>query len=442
MNDMATGNNTALTELSERLRRVIEAEGAGAIASWRLNLTHSNVIKVGIDSNHLGGPYSAPRNVDQLVGEVFIVWKDGRRTIARVDPGSLANPDLAGAWKGSAFADPDQVDVLSPAPMPKVDIFSEKVSAAVQSPGSEFFAPLTQYAALKGQAQFINAGVNAAVSRSVLLSSAGHDLAWSATDYSTSIGFDSLYDDYYTGCAFPEPGTIEAMIDRVARRYGELSTAPRGWLASGEMEVLLEPDVVEGLIGHYLLGNMLGSNVANGQSAYRPEDFGSRHIVREDLSLRLEPLRPLHPGSYVCTREGVPAAELTLVDKGLLVSPILDVKYANRLGKQPTPLANGTDSLVLHCPLEKETQIMQGDAASMLVCSVLGLHTQDPTSGNFSLTAGQALEVQRDGSVGGKIKAVFSGNLFNALNEKSTRFARVPGKDFPMMRLRCRVTLE
>lgn len=437
-----TGNKTrtALTELTERLRRVIAAENE--IASWRLNLTHSNVINVGIDSNHLGGPYSAPRNIDQLAGGVFIVWRDGRRTIARVDPGSLANQDLTGTWKAASFTDPDQVDVLSPESLPKVDIFDEKVSAAVQSPGPEFFAPLAQYSALRGKAQFINAGVDASVSRSRLLSSAGHDLAWSVTDYSTSLGFDSLYYDHYTSCAFTEPGTIKAMIDRVARRYGELSTTPRGWLASGEMEVLLEPKVVEGLIGHYLLGNILGSNVANGQSAYRPEDFGSRHIVREDLSLRIEPLRPLHSGSYYCTREGVPAADLTLVDKGLLLSPILDVKYANRLGRRPTPLANGTASLVLHCPLEEETQIMQGSAASMLVCSVLGLHTQDATSGNFSLTAGQALEVQRDGSVGGKIKAVISGNLFNALNEKSTRFARVPGKDFPMMRLRCRVTLE
>jgi len=435
-----TDNKTALTELSERLRRIIAAEST--ISAWRLNLTHSNAIKVGIDSNHLGGPYSAPRNIDQLVGEVFIVWKDGRRTIARVDPGSLDNQDLAGTWKGSSFVDPDQVDVLSPKPLPAVDIFAEKVSAAVQSPGPEFFAPLAQYSALRGKAQFINAGVNASVSRSLLYSSAGHDLAWSTTDYSTSLGFDSLYYDYYNGCAFPEPGTIQSMINRVARRYGELSTAPQGWLASGEMEVLLEPDVVEGLIGHYLLGNMLGSNVANGQSAYRPEDFGSRHIVRDDLSLRIEPLRPLHAGSYYCTREGVPAADLTLVDKGLLVSPILDVKYANRLGKRPTPLAHGTSSLVLHCPLEEEAQIMLGNAAGMLVCSVLGLHTQDATSGNFSLTAGQALEIQRDGCVGGKIKAVISGNLFNALNEKSTRFARVPGKDFPMMRLRCRVTLE
>lgn len=439
MNNM-TGNKTALTELAERLRRVIEGESS--IASWRLNLTHSNAIKVGIDSSHLGGPYSAPRNIDQLAGEVFIVWKDGRRTIARVDPGSLDNHDLAGAWKGSAFADPDQVDVLKPEPLPSVEIYSEKVNAAVQSPGPEFFAPLAQYSALKGQAQFLNAAVNASVSRSLLLSSAGHNLAWSSTDYSTGLDLDSLYEDYYSGCAFPEPGTIQKMIDRVSLRCGQLSTAAQGWLVSGEMEVVLEPDVVEGLIGHYLLGNMLGSNVANGQSAYRPDDFGTRQIMREDLSLRIEPLRPMHSGSYYCTREGVPAADLTLVDKGLLVSPVLDVKYANRLGKRPTPLAQNTSSLVLHCPLEEEKQIMQGGAASLLVCSVLGLHTQDATSGNFSLTAGQALEVQRDGSVGGKIKAVISGNIFNALNEKDTRFARVPGKDFPMMRLRCRVTLE
>lgn len=411
------------------------------IREWRLNLADAKSVKLGIDSNRLGGPYSAPRSLEQLVGEVYIVWDDGRRSAARVDPECVNDSGLVDGWRAVSFNDTDLVPVLDPMPLNMVEVFSPEVDEAVRNQGGALFAPLARYGALKAVARYVSASVSASSTRNLIRSSAGHNVAFSETHFSTSVSLDSVYRDSWAGRRLAAEAELESMVAGTVTRYGQLGRPARGWLSSSAMDVVLEPEVVQDLAGHYLLNNLLGSNVANGQSAFKPNDFGHRRIARPDFSLWLEPTRPLHAGSYVCTKEGVPADRLCLIDGGVLASPTLDVKYAIRLGLKPTALANGSESLALKVPLVAPDDVMSGPGAALLVCLVLGMHTQDATSGNFSLTAGQALEISESGEIGGKVKAVISGNFFEALSDPETRFASVPGKDFPMMRMKCRVNI-
>ena len=66
----------------------------------------------------------------------------------------------------------------------------------------------------------------------------------------------------------------------------------------------------------------------------------------------------------------------------------------------------------------------------LIVYSVLGLHTQDASSGKFSLTADQCLLV-RNGEVAGKVKAVINGDFLGALKKESSQFSSVAGEDNP-----------
>lgn len=432
--------NGKMHELAAKLEAVLNQDTR--IAAWRLNLADSQSVKVGIDSSRLGGPYSAPRSTEQLVGEVYVVWSDGRRSSARVDPESLGDSRQVEGWRVASYADPDSVPVLEPLPLNLVEVFSPDVDGLVQNPGEALFAPLTRYTALRSVARYVSASVSASTTCNLIRSSAGHNVLFAETHYSTSVSLDSLYGDAWAGRRLATEPELDSLVSHTVERYGQLGCESRGRLSTGTLEVILEPEVVQDLVGHYLLHNLAGSNVANGQSAFKPQDFGSRRVARRDVSLWLEPTRPLHAGSYVCTKEGVPAAVLGLIQDGVLASPTLDVKYANRLGLRPTPLANGSESLTLKVPDCGLEAIMAGPGDALLVCTVLGMHTQDATSGNFSLTAGQALEVGGGGEVGGKLKAVISGNFFDALSDPQTRFARVPGKDFPMMRIHCQVAVE
>jgi len=69
---------------------------------------------------------------------------------------------------------------------------------------------------------------------------------------------------------------------------------------------------------------------------------------------------------------------------------------------------------------------------------VLGVHTQDATSGDFSLSAPQTLRIE-EGSVRGRIRATISGNLFELLRRDDLRLVRFEGEHVPGLLVRCRI---
>ncbi|HBK59326.1 MAG TPA: peptidase, partial [Firmicutes bacterium] len=72
------------------------------------------------------------------------------------------------------------------------------------------------------------------------------------------------------------------------------------------------------------------------------------------------------------------------------------------------------------------------------VDSVLGMHTQDPTTGNYSLAVPDGIVV-RDGQFAGAAKVVISGNFFSALSDADTRFGLSGDHPNPGIELACHV---
>jgi PmbA protein len=75
-------------------------------------------------------------------------------------------------------------------------------------------------------------------------------------------------------------------------------------------------------------------------------------------------------------------------------------------------------------------QLLSETEHGLIVYSVLGMHTQDASSGHFSLTADQCLLVE-NGQIKGKVKAVINGDFLGALNREESRLCRVEGEDNP-----------
>jgi PmbA protein len=121
------------------------------------------------------------------------------------------------------------------------------------------------------------------------------------------------------------------------------------------------------------------------------------------------------------------------------VNPILGLKYARRLGLDPTPVPYGMDTLVLDGPEALDLDDARGRAAGgALVLSVLGVHTQDPSSGDFSLSAPQSLALDREG-VSGRLRATISGNVFDLLRADDLRLVRFEGEHTPGLLARIRL---
>jgi PmbA protein len=127
------------------------------------------------------------------------------------------------------------------------------------------------------------------------------------------------------------------------------------------------------------------------------------------------------------------------VEAGRLRTPLLDLKHARRLGLTPTANPAAMDTLFL----EGEASIDYDDAlrsaaGGAMVLSVLGVHTQDFTSGDFSLSAPQTLAIGPSG-LEGRLRATISGNVFELLRAPELALVRFPGEHTPGLLLHCRL---
>ena len=100
------------------------------------------------------------------------------------------------------------------------------------------------------------------------------------------------------------------------------------------------------------------------------------------------------------------------------------------MGLEPTSLLGGGFFIKSQRPLPGWDELLQQTERGLIVYSVLGLHTQDASSGLFSLTADQCLMVE-DGQITGKVKAVINGDFLASLLREESQFCLVSGEDNP-----------
>jgi PmbA protein len=144
-------------------------------------------------------------------------------------------------------------------------------------------------------------------------------------------------------------------------------------------------------------------------------------------------------GAYRFSQEGLPASACVFLDRGRLMTPMCDLKYARRLGLTPTANPSAMDTLFLEGPEPVAyDEALASAAGGALVLSVLGVHTQDFTSGDFSLSAPQTLAVGPKGLVG-RLRATVSGDIFELLRSPELTFVRFPGEHTPGLLVPCRL---
>jgi PmbA protein len=422
--------------------RTIRAGGI-AVRDWSLFVSRSRRLGVGVKDREAGNPH-APLELTESGGVRYrVVWDDGLVSRGYLERGQVAD-DPGGALRqarAAAYEDPDAAWVLGPEVFPEVALHDATAAAVAGGETAilERRLDVVRRRVTDCGLRTWSGSFSAVEARSGVLTSRGLD----AQSESTLIGWSVSVDgEIGTGHSArrPEPeGQFSARLDRLADLARRLRESGPG-AEPGQRPVLLHPAVVEEYVLGTLLENLAGAAVAHGEGHFRREQFGSADpVLREDIALRLEPLVPFSGGAYRFTTEGVPAARCSFIEAGRLVQPVLDLKYARRLGLAPTPLPLTMESLRLLGPrplsLDEALDEASGGA---LVLSVLGVHTQDGTSGDFSLSAPQTLAI-RSGALAGRLRATISGNLFRVLASADLRFVEFEGEHTPGLLFACRL---
>jgi len=189
-------------------------------------------------------------------------------------------------------------------------------------------------------------------------------------------------------------------------------------VASGRYDVILSPIAAAQLIGYVLVPALSGRNVKAGRS-FLAGRLGEQ-VLDQDLSIYDDPAaRGL--GSASWDAEGVPTRRLDFVERGVLRCFAYDLKTAYRYHEESTASAvrsgaeGGVAIGVHNLVVDGRRTAVLGDERAIWVHDVVGAHTANPLSGDFSVELSNPFWME-----GGELQepirtAMLAGNVFDML---------------------------
>ncbi len=236
----------------------------------------------------------------------------------------------------------------------------------------------------------------------------------------------------------------------VGVRVGEevLSLRQPREAASGSCDLVFRPDAVSELVSGLIVSAVGGDDALRGKTVWS-EKLGEE-VAQSRLSLFDDPTLPGALGATPFDDEGLPTRRLPIIEDGVLRTFLFDCRDAHLHGQTSThsavrgnshvPPETGTHHLVLEGRgAQPEDALVAGIDAGYLVGSVLGAHTANATTGDFSVTAPNVWRVEGGEVVGASSEVAIGGNLpelLQHLDGVGDAPKRMDGARIPALRFR------
>ena len=189
-------------------------------------------------------------------------------------------------------------------------------------------------------------------------------------------------------------------------------------VATGDYDIILSPIAFAQLLGSVVIPALNGRSVHAGRS--KLADSLGEQVIDAQISIYDDPFSPRGLGSTTWDGEGVPTAKLDLFRDGVLRNFTYDLKTAYRYGKETTASAvrsgyGGVPSIGYHNLVVDGPRTGVMDDPAIYVKDVVGAHTANPMSGDFSVELANPTWVE-GGTWGDPVrKAMLSGNVFEMI---------------------------
>jgi PmbA protein len=225
-----------------------------------------------------------------------------------------------------------------------------------------------------------------------------------------------------TGSEFAQSCFFDIDPHAVGKQAAFLASrsANGGTIPSGEYDILLSPIAYAELLGGVFIPALSGRNVHARRS--RLADHLGEPIIDQQISMYDDPFRHRGLGSTFWDAEGTPTRRIDFVRDGVLSSFAYDLRTAYRFGKQGTASAiragsNGGTAIGHHNFIVDGPRTEVADERVVYVHSVVGAHTANPMSGDFSVEISNAFMME-GGEFENPIRsAMLAGNVFTMHKE-------------------------
>jgi len=373
------------------------------------------------------------KNVVELVSESFhrglglrVVVSGGVGFSASSDMGQLA-AIAKSAVKAARARGPDRAWRSLPAPQEVVqpqEIFDPAIARAGPEECLEQAASLLQGCSEVKGAEPVSGGVGCVQGTEYVLNSLGIEMQETSTFMHASLETIARGADVATGSEFSSSRILQTGLEEVGRAAAEMARSSLGGARaeSGTFDVLLKPLAVAELLEATLLYAVFADSVQKGRSSLKGR-LGSR-IASESLQMVDDGLLCGGLGSSAFDGEGVPSQKNVLVEGGVLRSFLYDSYTAGKEGTRSTGNAVrsgysdvphvGIRNLTVSSPCAYD---LQAETKGYLVSGLIGAHTANPISGDFSVEARNCFFISPGESPKPIRSLMLAGNVFDLIKE-------------------------
>ena len=327
---------------------------------------------------------------------------------------AIENTKLTKVDENYSFAEVEKVSEVK-------DVYDNKFNDLSLDEAVEFLKTTIETASDSG-CEVTGSGFSASEGRSLIVNSNGVSIEDNGTGFGLGLSV-TIQKDGEIATAYNSQSSRFFDIDgeKLANEVcdlakSSLNTKP---IETNDYDVVLDYYAAVGLLQTYISA-FNGENVLRGRSILK-DKLGSE-IANPTLSIIDNPL--LEKGMYTskCDGEGSVSRETSLIKNGTLNSFIYDIYNANKVGEKTT--SNGlrgsyfTTPMIAPTNLEfqfREMRDLSEIKNGVLTTSVLGAHTANPISGDFSVEASNAFKIENGELTDPINKAMISGNIFEIM---------------------------
>jgi PmbA protein len=221
---------------------------------------------------------------------------------------------------------------------------------------------------------------------------------------------------------------MDFSFEEIGRKATEKTLGQLGQqtIGTATMDVILKPDAFFDIFANTVVPGLSGEAVRKGESVYA--DRMGKTVADVGLTITDDATHPKGLNTFATDEEGVPSRRTVLIEKGILSNLLYDTYDALEAGACVTGNAmhgergdSGTTykvapstfarNVVLEGETMREEEMIRGVKNGIIIDNVLGAHTANRASGDFSVAiyAGHAI---RDGEIAFPLKGgMIGGNM-------------------------------
>jgi PmbA protein len=214
-------------------------------------------------------------------------------------------------------------------------------------------------------------------------------------------------------------------IGRESAKWAVLTQDPKE-IEGGKMTVLFHPLALRDMLEFILAPALYANKARKGESAY--SDRVGEMVAQEDISIYDDPTIPNGPNSGSIDDEGTPSSRTDIITNGELQGFLYDSLTASEFSENSTgnalrvarlsqdrqfkePPAISARNFILKGPEKKWDDLIAEVDNGVLVNAVLGAHTSNPASGDFSVSSPRIVRIEKGELTHSVAAVMLAGNL-------------------------------